>query len=367
MTTTGGLAAFTQTPDGRPRSGASDKHCGEPNNARVSKRRLSRQQTRRIASSQRQRAARADAPGADSDNLDGLGPEQRGRVVAQFGREIELRDDAGGLQRCFLRANLDTPVAGDTVVFRSASSGAVVVATEPRRSELTRPDRFGKLRVIAANIDRVVIVLAPVPQPHSSLIDRYLVACEHLGAEAILLVNKTDLLHEDAHDAVLQELLSPYPALGYRVLRGAARESVPGGLAQALSGHTSILVGQSGVGKTTLLNALLPEAAQRVGELSEERGKGRHTTTTARLFELPCGGSLIDSPGIREFGLWHLERSAIDAGFREIRRFAADCRFRDCRHGAEPGCAVTAARDAGQIHPARWDSYQRILGELEKE
>jgi len=296
-----------------------------------------------------------------------LGPEQHARVIAQYGSEVDLRDAQGDALRCFLRANLETPVAGDEVVFRSGSGGGVVVATLPRSNELRRPDRFGKQRVVAANIDRVVIVLAALPQPHSSLVDRYLVACEDLGAEALILLNKCDLLEDPELQSQVSAVLEPYGPLAYPVLRGSAREAVPGELAAALRGHTSILVGQSGVGKTTLINALLPEAGQRVGELSEERSKGRHTTTTTRLFELTCGGALIDSPGIREFGLWHLERDAIERGFREIHAAAAHCRFRDCRHAGEPGCAVAEALEKGEIHPARWDSYQRILAEAGSE
>lgn len=325
----------------------------------VSKRRLSRQQAQRIAGSQRRRAALAGGTG-EAPASGAPGGELRGRVLAQYGREVDLRDAAGDARRCQLRANLPTPVAGDEVVFRAQGDGGVVLAVEPRRSALRRPDRFGRLRVVAANVDLVVIVLAPLPQPHASLVDRYLVACEDLGAEALLLLNKCDL---EAALAAARALLRPYPALGYPILQGCARRAVPPGLEARLRGRTAILVGQSGVGKTTLLNALLPQARQRVGELSGERGKGRHTTTTARLFELPGGGALIDSPGIREFGLWHLDRGAIDRGFREIRDAAQDCRFRDCRHAGEPDCAVATALAAGTIDPARWDSYRRILAE----
>jgi ribosome biogenesis GTPase len=329
----------------------------------VSKRRLNDRQRRRIAH-RRSRGA------VDAGDDPAGGDEQAGTVIAQYGQQVDLLDADGETRRCFLRANLETPVAGDRVIFRAGDSDAgedgVVVALQPRHSALQRPDKFGALRTIAANIDLVVIVVAPLPEPHANLIDRYLVATEVLGAEALIFLNKCDLL--DAPDAdALDTLLAPYRALGYTVLRGAARDAVPAALREALSGRDSILVGQSGVGKSTLLNALLPAAEQRIGALSEEVGKGRHTTTTARRFSLPSGGALIDSPGIREFGLWHLDRGSVQEGFREIRALAGECRFRDCRHEGEPGCAVIAAAEDGRIDPQRLASYRRIIASIEEE
>jgi ribosome biogenesis GTPase len=328
----------------------------------VSKRRLSEQQRRRIAGSRRRRTEGAGEAGADESGS--LGPERPATVLAQYGRSVDLLADDGEQLRSQLRANLETPVAGDRVIFRSGDDGAVVVAAQPRRTALMRPDKFGKLRCMAANIDQVVVVIAPVPEPHGNLIDRYLVASEHLGADAVLFLNKTDLLGDAAQRAALESLLAPYPGLGYPVLRGSASEGAPAALRERLSGRTSILAGQSGVGKSTLLNALLPDAAQRVGELSEDRGKGRHTTTTSRLFPLAGGGALIDSPGIREFGLWHLSREDVENGYPELRALAGHCRFRDCRHEEEPGCALAEAVSDGRVHPARLESFRHIINSL---
>ena len=163
----------------------------------------------------------------------------------------------------------------------------------------------------------------------------------------------------------MDDLLQPYPALGYQLLRASSldQQSLTE-LQQALHRHTSIFVGQSGVGKSSLVNTLLPDAGLRVAELSTARQKGRHTTTTARLFHLPNGGTLIDSPGIREFGLWHMQREEVERGFREFQPLLGHCKFRDCQHQQEPGCALLQAAGEGSISARRLESYRRIIGSL---
>jgi ribosome biogenesis GTPase len=333
----------------------------------MSKRKLTRKQAWRIEKIQAERAKRAEKRGADVDralSAGELGVEREGLVVAHYGTQVAVESSPGESQRCHLRANLEGLVTGDRVIWCEGEPTGVVVAQLDRESVLCRPDSQGNLKPVAANIDQIIIVLAPLPEPHANLIDRYLVAAETVGIEPVILLNKTDLLAD--HGEKIDELLAIYPTLGYRVLR----TSIKGGLEElhgALSERTSVFVGQSGVGKSSLVNVLLPEADLRVGALSENTQKGTHTTTTAQLFHLTYGGSLIDSPGIREFGLWHMSKQQVEEGFREFRPFLGTCKFRDCQHQQEPGCAILGAAESGQIGERRLDSYRRIVASLDED
>ncbi|QFU02554.1 Putative ribosome biogenesis GTPase RsgA [Halomonas sp. THAF5a] len=342
----------------------------------MSKRKLSRQQRWRIEKVQAERARRADRRKAkDSDKLAAgeYGPEQNGRVIAHFGRTLDVRADAGGeTVRCHLRANLEGLVTGDRVIWRAAHDArdGVVVARGERASVLERPDPRGQLKPVAANIDQILIVFAVEPAPHANLIDRYLVAAEATGIAPVLVLNKIDLL--PAEGGELRALLARYEALGYPVVTTTTeREGGLSALYARLAGRTSVFVGQSGVGKSSLIDRLLPDEALRIGALSEDSRKGRHTTTTARLYRFAPGepddaeaGELIDSPGIREFGLTHLDEQQVTEGFIEFREVLGRCRFRDCRHRQEPGCALLAAVERGEIHPERFASYRRIVESL---
>ncbi|MDH4874697.1 small ribosomal subunit biogenesis GTPase RsgA [Pseudomonas sp. BN515] len=338
----------------------------------MAKRQLTRRQSWRIEKIQEERAARAAKRETRAlEELEGgdLGPEQTGLVIAHFGVQVEVEalegELAGQIMRCHLRANLPPLVTGDRVVWRAGAQGSgVIVAQLPRSSELCRPDMRGVLKPVAANVDQIVIVFAPLPHPHANLIDRYLVAAEHAGIHPLLLLNKADLV-DDENGAMLDELLGVYRQLGYPLLEVSARQG--GGmedLMARLDGHISVFVGQSGVGKSSLVNSLLPGVDTRVGALSELTGKGTHTTTTARLFHFPGGGELIDSPGIREFGLGHVSRDDVEAGFIEFNELLGTCRFRDCKHDREPGCALLKALEDGRVHPQRMASYRHILSSL---
>lgn len=337
----------------------------------MSKRKLSRQQRWRIEKIQAERAARAERRDVeDQDRLEAgeYGPEQSGRVIAHFGRSLDVQaKSANTLHRCHLRANLDALVTGDRVIWREAHDGSgVVVARGERNNVLERPDARGQLKPVAANIDQILIVFAVEPAPHANLIDRYLVAAEATGIPPVLVLNKTDLLPQVGGE--LRELLSRYEVLGYRVVATSTqRRDGLDALHRQLTGRTSVFVGQSGVGKSSLIDRLLPDEALRIGALSADTRKGTHTTTTARLYALPADGELIDSPGIREFGLTHLDARQITEGFVEFRPFLGRCRFRDCRHDAEPGCALLTAVERGAIHPQRFASYRRILDSLDSE
>lgn len=334
----------------------------------MSKRKLTRQQAWRIEKIQAERARRAEHRDVDAQRAIAeteLGPEQEGLVVAHYGAQVAVESDAGNVQRCHLRANLEGLVTGDRVVWCEGDTTGVVVAQLPRDSALSRPDSQGNLKPVAANIDQIIIVLAPYPEPHANLIDRYLVAAEAVAIEPVILLNKSDLLDDGELAEQMSALLAPYPELGYRVLRTSTKERGSADLNSLLEERTSVFVGQSGVGKSSLVNLLVPEARLRTGGLSANTRKGTHTTTTAELFHLACGGALIDSPGIREFGLWHLDREQVENGFREFRPLLGTCKFRDCRHESEPGCAILQALASGDIRQRRLDSYRHIIAGIE--
>lgn len=336
----------------------------------MSKRKLSRQQRWRIEKIQAERAARADKQAArESQSLEAgeYGAERPGRVIAHFGRTLDIQaPNEPALHRCHLRANLDGLVTGDRVIWREAQDGSgVIVARDSRDNILERPDARGQLKPVAANIDQILIVFAVEPAPFANLIDRYLIAAEATGITPVLVLNKIDLLPENGGD--LGNLLRNYQALGYSVVRATVRgEHGLDELHAKLAGRTSVFVGQSGVGKSSLIDCLLPDEALRIGALSEDSRKGTHTTTTARLYALPGGGELIDSPGIREFGLTHLDERQVTEGFIEFHEYLGLCRFRDCRHRNEPGCTLLDAVEKGQISAERFASYRRILNSLEQ-
>lgn len=330
----------------------------------MTKRKLSRQQRWRVEKIHQERSDRAGKrEDTFSEQMDAgqLGTEQMGVIITHYGQQVEVEAENGQRQRCYLRANLDALVTGDRVVWREGAESGVIVAQEERRSILKRPDKFGNLKPVAANIDTLFIVVAPIPEPHANLIDRYFVAAEAAGIAPILLVNKQDCM--DDHT---QHLIDLYKSLGYSVLQSTIQtEEGLVELKAALRGKTSAFVGQSGVGKSSLVNVLLPGTDTRVGELSESRGKGKHTTTAARLFHFPGGGNLIDSPGIREFGLWNLSRHQLEQGFIEFRPFLGGCKFRDCLHEHEPGCQILSALESGAISKERINSYRIMVSQLE--
>ena len=340
----------------------------------MAKRKLNKRQQWRIEKIQKERTermARKEKAVEAQAEAGELGPEQEGLVIAHYGQQLDIEalegEDTGQVFRCFVRANIDSLVTGDRVVWRPGKSETgVIVARCERDNLLQRPDNFGALKPVAANIDHIILVIAPEPEPHDNLIDRYLVASESTDIPAVILLNKTDLIN-DRNREQIETLLARYEALGYQVERtsAAACEGEAAPEVEALvRGKTSVFVGQSGVGKSSIIQTLLPDELLRVGAVSESTGKGVHTTTTAKLFHLPGGGDLIDSPGIREFGLWHLTRQELEYGFREIRPLIGLCKFRNCRHMGDPGCALERAAAEGDISTERLKSFHRILQDM---
>ncbi len=335
----------------------------------MAKRRLSRRQVQRMEKAQSDRFARANErathTAVDVPEGDDLQP---GAVTAQLGSRVDVVPEGETTaRRCHVRANVGTVATGDEVLWQpletpTADAEGVVVAVKPRRSALERPDDRGRVRVVAANVDQMMIVMAPSPPTPLNLVDRYLVAAAAAGIQPLLVLNKADLLTENDD---WQEALALYKELGFNTCRVSAQKGGVSALQPFLAGQTSVLVGQSGVGKTSLVNALLGRDDLATQAVSDSTGKGLHTTTAARRYDLPGGGYLVDSPGIREFGLGVVATEAVAGGFPEILEHAAGCRFRDCRHRSEPGCAVLAAIEGGQVSPRRLDSYHRIIESME--
>jgi ribosome biogenesis GTPase len=263
---------------------------------------------------------------------------------------------------------------GDQVhwVETSAANG-VIVAILPRRNQLARRGvaRHARPQVIAANLDQVVAVLpADRPAPQWRLLDRYLVQAEAAGLPALICITKHDLLAgEPDLQRELDARLDEYRRIGYPAVRVSARQRAGlDELVAALQRRLSLLLGKSGVGKSSLLNALQPGLELRVNALSQSTGKGRHTTTHLELYPLDFGGALIDSPGMKQFGLWDVAPDELADCFPEMRPFIGRCKFGlDCRHDEEPGCAVRKAVVAGQISPYRYQSYQRLRAADEQE
>ena len=290
-----------------------------------------------------------------------------GRVVSSHGRDAVVEDAAGRRVHCRLQGRQLSAVCGDRVRWiESAAEGTDGMITEvlPRKTELARMNLRGKAEVVAANLTQLVSVIAPLPAPDFGLCDRYLAAAEWAGLKACVVANKSDL--PDAK-ALLGEALSGYEAIGYPVAWASKR--APGGelqIALRLKDEISVLVGQSGVGKSSLINLLVPGVEATVQEISRAAETGKHTTSASSLYHLPAGGDLVDSPGVRDFAPPLPPPRQIADGFREFVRFAADCRFKDCMHLREPGCAVTAAAAAGRIAARRIASYRQLVGQAEE-
>lgn len=285
---------------------------------------------------------------------------REGLVITHLGKALAVESAAGAVIICHSRKCIVDVAVGDRVLWERCD-GAQGLVTEvlPRRSRLVRPARGGKLRTVAANVDRVWVVIAVEPEPDFLLVDQILAVCEHRRIDAALLLNKIDLA---GSGTALECALNDYSAAGYWVHRISVRgESGLESVRHALNQGCSMLAGQSGVGKSSLTNALLPNKSLRTNELSQKSGLGRHTTTAATLYHLPGGGDLIDSPGVAVFGLAEMSPRDLAAGFREFRACLADCRFNDCRHLEDKGCIVRQAVADGRISEQRYERYRRLL------
>ena len=252
---------------------------------------------------------------------------------------------------CVRRGKKNDVVVGDIVDVEAG----VIESIAPRSSLLYRSDAYREKR-IAANLTQIIVVLAGVPTFSEELLNCCLIAAEDQGLKSLILLNKADMMEPTG--AALR-LLDLYSRLGYLVLALSAKQDATP-LVSLLEGQTSVFVGQSGMGKSTLINALIPEALRETGEISSALDSGRHTTTHAKLFHLSENSHIVDSPGLQEFGLHHLGQERIAHAFVEFRPYLGHCRFRNCRHLEEPGCAVTSAFESGKIDKRRIEIYRRL-------
>lgn len=282
-----------------------------------------------------------------------------GTIVAAFGRHYEVELAGGGLGTGHPRGKKSVYAVGDEV---ELGADGRIAGHVPRRSLLYRSDAF-RQKLIAANATQLLLVVAVEPSFSDMLLSRALVAAEQQGLRTLIALNKCDLAASLPEAlARARALLAPFAAQGYRIVEIAAKADVAP-LRPLLAGETTVLVGQSGMGKSTLTNALVPGAAAATREVSTALDSGKHTTTHARLYALPGGGRLIDSPGLQEFGLRHLSPDEIAFGFPEFRPLLGQCRFRDCRHEAEPDCALKAGVAGGIIHPRRLEHFRQFARE----
>lgn len=288
----------------------------------------------------------------------------RGRVIVNFRRHVIVEDENGSEHRCIVKGRKLKAVSGDIVDFALTDQDeGVIESIEERRNEIQRYDTMRKRSTLAANVDTMIIVHALEPILETFSIDKYLVAAEASKAEPLIVINKIDMADDIVRPWVL-ELCEEYTEIGYKVLPISA-ESGDGiaELRDALRNRTSILVGPSGVGKSSIANALLPDREIEIGEISTARNEGRHTTTRTTLYHLPDGdvdgngGDLIDSPGVREFRLWPMPVRELTECFPEFMARRDRCRFADCIHRNEPHCAIRQAVESGEILLRRYDSY----------
>ena len=287
---------------------------------------------------------------------------QPGLVLAHFGQASLVEGANGEVFRCATRRNLPRTVCGDRVLWQASNPReGVIVRVLERDTTLVRPDSNNRIRPVAANLDQIVIVIACKPSFEYDMLDRYLLAAELIGATPVIVVNKADLLDTESR-AKLEQRLAIYEQIDYSLLFISTR-TTDGlrNLHRQLKSHTSILVGQSGVGKSSLVQALLPDLDIRTGALSQVTGLGRHTTTVTTLYHLPDGGDLIDSPGVRDFTLSPIPVDQLAQGFKEFRPYLGQCRFHNCRHASEPGCAVQDAARRGTIEQRRLANYRELV------
>ena len=317
---------------------------------------LTRRQKWRIEKIQAERIARANraADNSDDTELDD-GDAQTGLVITRYGQRLLVEAESGEMFQCTGRRNIELSVAGDQVIYQTTDNGeGVVTALLARENSLVRSQKL-----IAANIDELWLVVAIEPHYQFELIDRYLVVAENANLPINIVVNKIELSSDI--DKVKRDF-SMYESAGYNVSYLSVKEQLNvAEFKDQLNNKTHIFLGQSGVGKSSLINELIPDLNLRVNEISTKSKLGKHTTTNTTLYHIPSGGDLIDSPGVREFQLDDLTNQEILSGFREFKPFIGLCKFRNCAHINEPKCAIKDGVESGDINAKRYYNYLNLI------
>jgi ribosome biogenesis GTPase len=339
----------------------------------MAKRRLSKQQQRRIASQQKNKIETSQKLLLDESST------QTARVISHHGRQLYAETENLERIKCKIRQNLGDIACGDYVLVQqtlnnknknkpdissSDESQNVVVAVKERSNLLVKTGFAGAIKPVAANIGQLVIVTSLKPKPNPYLIDRYLIAAENLPAKALIIINKVDLFNPESKKLV-NDLSELYQSIGYRVIVSSMKQDI--GLEEisdALSNTTSILVGLSGVGKSSIVKAILPKEEIKIGATSTSTGEGKHTTTVSALYHLKCDGIIIDSPGVRDFTPNNNDLDEITNGFVDVRKFEGACKFSNCSHQNEPDCAMKQAVAEKKLNKQRFENYIRLINEF---
>jgi len=331
----------------------------------MAKRKLTNRQQSHVERIQEKRRLKHEANAASNTALDSKSDNHKGRVIIRHGQNLIIRTETDELKYCLFRQNIGHLVCGDHVLWQETNDNkGVVTAILPRETTLSRPDFSGNNKAIASNVSLLVVVLAPKPAPAGYLLDQYLIAAELNQIDILIAVNKADLVEADKEDAFYAQF-KEYENIGYPVIKVSAKSDHGlDELVDALKPHTSILVGQSGVGKSSLINALIPNQHSQEGRLSTLKDYGRHTTSTTTLFQLPTGGEIIDSPGVRSFRLGELSLNQLESGFKEFSPFLRQCKFSNCMHQSEPGCAIQEAVEQGDISQKRLGIFLNMAEEM---
>ena len=304
-----------------------------------------------------------------SEQPEHLSPLKNGMIIGRFGNQADVLDlELNQINRCFLRQHLGAPVPGDNVSFRidtttNEKTKGIIESIKERTSLLERPSQHKGIKPIVANVNLIFVVVAPLPDFSSILLDRYLIATRNANIETVIVVNKSDLI-EEMQQQKIEELLKPYADIGYSIVKiSSISNSGKKDFLKFSKGKSSILVGQSGVGKSSIINWLFPNEELAVQSISSNSRLGQHTTTASRIYQFKenLNSYLVDSPGIREFGLWHLNSGQIALGYREFENYLGTCKFRDCQHTNEPGCKIIDAVNNHKIDKKRWHNYVKII------